>query len=184
MDYVNGICDKKITWFLLTPNKTSCENQLSQTTNSRTIISGHSFRFQKTPESLTTATSKGAFPIHANPMASPWSDKKKCHTNFPQMLHCGSVQTNFLTYFKRACSLLRCLLLSLYHFLSFFFMGLILNAGIKEASKSWADTDAWWGWHRWNEAHFSPDQPTSFFNMSAVREHDNWAYHPTRGYSE
>lgn len=83
-------------------------------------VSRHSFRFQKTPVPLTSMTSKSPFPIHANPIASPRSEKKKCHTNFPQMLHCGSVQTKFLTYFKGACSLLGCLLLSLYHFSSFF----------------------------------------------------------------
>lgn len=156
----------KMTWFLWLPIEHAVTKQLSQTVmyNARTTIKGHPFRFQKTPVPLTSMTSKSPFPIHANPIASPRSEKK-CHANFPQMLHCGSVQRKFLTYFKGACSLPGCLLLSLYHFSSFF-QALIPNVGIKEASKSWREADVWWRWHRWNEAHFSPDQPTSLFSAS------------------
>lgn len=100
--------------------------QLSQTAiyDTRAIVSGRSFRSQKTPVPLKSMTSKSPLPIHANPIARPCSGKKKrkkCHINFFQMLHCGSVQTKFLTYFKGVPSLQGCLLLSLYHFSSFFF---------------------------------------------------------------
>lgn len=45
-----------------------------------------------------------------------------------------------------------------------FFTGLILNAGIREASKSGREADVWWGRHRWNDAHFSAGQPTSLLS--------------------
>lgn len=75
-----------------------------------------------------------------------------------------------------------------------FFTGLILNAGIREASKSGREADVWWGRHRWNDAHFSAGQPTSLLSTCLSKllllplllrgKHGKWAYHPTRGYSE
>lgn len=78
-----------------------------------------------------------------------------------------------------------------------FFTGLILNNGIKEASKSGREADVWWGRHRWNDAHFSAGQPTSLLSTCLSElllpllppllprgTHGKWAYHPTRGYSE
>lgn len=158
-----GLCQwflwQKITWVLWLPIKHAVTKQLSQSVmyNART---GTHLGFKKTPVPLTFMASKSPFPIHANPIASPWSEKKRVSS---QMLHCGSVQTKFVTYFKRSLFSHRMSPSVALSLLILFFMGLILNAGIKEASKNRREADVWWGWHRWNDAHFSAGQPTSLF---------------------
>lgn len=143
----------------LTSNQTCCDEATFTVCNVQ-CKDWHSFRFQKTPVPLTFMASKSPFPIHANPIASPWSEKKRVSS---QMLHCGSVQTKFVTYFKRSLFSHRMSPSVALSLLILFFMGLILNAGIKEASKNRREADVWWGWHRWNDAHFSAGQPTSLF---------------------
>lgn len=85
------------------------------------------------------------------------------------MLHCRPLQTNFFTYFKGLSQ-------DVSRSINFrpFFIGFILKAGIIEASKSWRETDAWWGWHRWNTVHFSPDKHTTLF--PTYLKCDNWVY--------
>lgn len=152
----------------LTSNHRHCDKATFSACNvqCKDNVSGRSIRvFEKTPVPLTSTASKGPSPIHANPIEpAPWPEKKKEVS--PQMLHCGSVQTkNSQHIFKGAPFSPRMspsVALSLF---ILFFTGLILNAGIKEASKSWREADVWWGWHRWNEAHFSADQPTSLFSL-------------------
>lgn len=63
----------------LTSNQTCCDKATFSVCNvqCKDNVSGRSFRFQKTPVPLTSMTSKSPFPIHANPIASPRSEKKK-----------------------------------------------------------------------------------------------------------
>lgn len=162
VDYVSAT----VTENDLIPLTSDQTKLLSQTVmyKARTIVLGCSFRFQKTP--LTYIHDfKESFSYSCKSYSQAPIRKKKCHANFPQMLHCGSVQTKFLTYFKRRVFSPR-MPPSVTITFHPFFMALILNAGIKEASKSWREADVWWRWHRWNEAHFSPDQPTSLFSTS------------------
>lgn len=112
------LCDRK---WLYSPDFQSNtlwqSNSLSLYVQCKDNVSGRSFRFQKTPVPLTPLASKSPFLAQANPIASPPIRRRE---KFPQMQHCGSVRTKFVTYFKGACSLLGCLLLLLYHFSSFF----------------------------------------------------------------
>lgn len=82
------------------------------------------------------------FPIHANPTDIPMvamGDMKGGRLFFPPpwMIHCGSTQTQFLAFFKRSSPFALEMSPSVAPSqLILFFMALILNAGIREASKS------------------------------------------------
>lgn len=84
--------------------------------------------------------------------------------NFPQMLHSGSVRTTFLTFFQKSLFSPRTSPPVLCH-LSSFFICLILNAGIKEASKSWREADVWWG----NAGGTRPISPQTIPPLSSQR---------------
>lgn len=167
-----GLCQwslwQKITLLLWLPITDSVTKQLSRpvTYNARTMSRGAQLGFSKNSSSTYIHGFKGSFSYSCKSYrASPRPEKRK-KKKFP--LRCcivGQCKRKILNTFSKAPVLSQdvsfCCSITFHPF----FTGLILNAGIKEASKSWREADVCWGWHRWNEAHFSADQPTSLFSL-------------------
>lgn len=181
----------------LTSNQTRCDEATFSVGNvqcGRNVL-GHSFRVQKKKPSgfhLHPWLQRVLFLFMQIPQPAPDQEKEIFFSDDALWVSANAI----LRIFQRSLFSLKMspsVALSLF---ILFFTGLILNAGIREASKSGREADVWWGRHRWNHAHFSAGQPTSFLStcfselplpllLLLLRgKHGKWAYYPTRGYSE
>lgn len=162
VNYVNGFCKKK-TWFLWLPIKHFVTKHRFPFVvyNARTMSRGAHLGFRKLQFHLHPRLQRVLF--HSCKSYSQPSIKKKKGKN-PSDASLWVSANEIRNIFQRRLFSPRMSPPVALSLVILFFMGLILNAGIKEASKSWGEADVWWGWHRWNEAHFSTGQPTLLFS--------------------